>query len=129
MVPAVQLGLIAKISVIAMLIATTAAAQTPATPPAQIRPGLLSTSAFAQLPQGKTPATNPVALSRDSRSEEARPSLLTQALTLAPRLARSSALPEPPRRRGLANWQKQVLFWGGIVGGLIVLGALEAHSD
>jgi len=76
------------------------------------------------------PTTPPVQAPAEL-TKELRPSLLKQAQTIADQRARAavSATAAPPRRRGLANWQKQVLFWGGIVGGLILWGVLESEWD
>lgn len=120
----VRVGLISKISGMSVLIAATAAAQTPAPQAAQVHSGLLSPSAFARPLDRPLPAT-PRAESRPS--DTPRPSLLRQAQTITSSLMATSA-PPPPRRRAMANWQKQVLFWGGVVGGIFLFAAWWTHE-
>lgn len=113
---------------IALFAAPVASAQAPdAAPPksAQSSAALLSPSAFARAVKSAAPI---VAV---RQSEKPRPDLLKQGQAITAALTRT-AVPgaaQPPRRGGLANWQKQVLFWGGIVGGLIVLSVIAGHYD
>jgi hypothetical protein len=138
--PVGRFDLIAKISVLVVAIAVPAAAQTPAaTPPTLARAGLVGSSAFAPLVQGKAPTASGGAASRAnsaddlslglSRPDGSRSSLLKQVHTIASRQARAVTSVAPPPRRKLANWQKQVLFWGGVVGGLILLGVWSVAAE
>jgi hypothetical protein len=133
---------VVTISLIIVSIATPAAAQIPpTTPPVQAPARLTFTPEFARGVQRKTPDVSRAAVSRHNAADvqlwggssgqgESRPSLLKQAQTLGGQQARAVvSAAAPPRRRNLANWQKQVLFWGGIAGGLILWGVLESEWD
>jgi hypothetical protein len=108
---------------IALFTGSVASAQTPeAAPPnsAQASTVLLSPSAFAGLVKSSTP----IVAAREC--EKPWPRLLMREQAVSARLARTAppAAAQPPRRRSLANWQKQVLFWGAVVGSLVILANL-----
>jgi hypothetical protein len=110
---------------ITLFAAPVASAQTPeAAPPNSVQANtvLLSPAAFARLvqPPPADVASAPVI------ADSPRPSLLRQGTAAVAREARTAppAAAQPPRRRSLANWQKQVLFWGAVVGGLVILANL-----
>lgn len=118
----------ALLVVITMVAAPIASAQSPdgvRSNPYPANPALLSPSAFARLVKSSTPIVGA------RQNEKPRPGLLKQGQAIKAGLTRTvaPAAAQPPRRRGLANWQKQVLFWGAVVGGLIVLGVIAGNAD
>jgi hypothetical protein len=120
----VPLRRIAALSVaITLFAAPITSAQSPEAAPPVATPtntALLSPSAFAGLVNSSTP----IVAAR--QNEKPRPALLKQGQAITAGLTRTAApaAAQPPRRRGLANWQKQVLFWGAVFVGLVILANL-----